>query len=113
MAQFICTQVQLTLVPQQMGDLRIVGLTYNLGSASTTFMAPSQGPGGPLGGTVGPKASYVSTVHVRGKQRLEVQGPRLNSKKEEMAQKLYGPDRRLDLVIQQEMPLLQVQSNLC
>ena len=75
-------------------------------------MAPSQGPGGPLGGTVGPKASYVSTVHVRGKQRLEVQGPRLNSKKEEMAQKLYGPDRRLDLVIQQEMPLLQVQSNL-
>lgn len=91
-----------------MGDLRIVGLTYNLGSASTTFMAPSQGPGGLLGGTVGPKASYVSTVHVRGKQRLEVQGPRLNSKKEEMAQKIYGPDRRLDLVIQQEMPMLQV-----
>lgn len=98
----------MTLVPQQMGDLRIVGLTYNLGSASTTFMAPSQGPGGLLGGTVGPKASYVSTVHVRGKQRLEVQGPRLNSKKEEMAQKIYGPDRRLDLVIQQEMPMLQV-----
>ena len=92
-----------------MGDLRIVGLTYNLGSASTTFMAPSQGPGGPLGGTVAPKASYVSTVHVRGKQRLEVQGPRLNSKKEEMAYKVYGPDRRLDLVIQQEMPLLQVR----
>lgn len=99
--------VQLTLVPQQMGDLRIVGVTYNLGSSSTTFMAPSQGPGGLLGGTVGPKASYVSTVHVRGKQRLEVQGPRLNSKKEEMAYKVYGPDRRLDLVIQQEMPLLQ------
>ena len=49
---------------------------------------------------------------MRGKQRLEVQGPRLNSKKEEMAQKVYGPDRRLDLVIQQEMPLLQVDMDM-
>ena len=91
-----------------MGELRIYGITYNLGSASTTFMAPSTGPSNLLGSSVGPKASYVSTVYVRGKQRLEVQGPRLNGKKDEMAYKVYGPDRRLDLVVQQEMPLLQV-----
>lgn len=97
------------LTPQQMGELRIYGMTYNLGSASTTFMAPSQGPSGPLGGAaVGSKASYVSTVYVRGKQKIEVQGPRLNNKKEEMASKAYGPDRRLDLTIEQHMPFLQV-----
>ncbi|KAL4234283.1 Trafficking protein particle complex 8 [Mactra antiquata] len=101
--------VQMTLAPQQMGELRIYGITYNLGSSATTFMAPSQGPSGPLGSTIaGPKASYVSTVYVRGKQKIEVQGPRLNNKKEEMAVKTYGPDRRLDLTIQEEMPLLQV-----
>ncbi|XP_052816266.1 trafficking protein particle complex subunit 8-like isoform X2 [Mya arenaria] len=104
--------VQMTLTPHQMGDLRIYGLTYNLGSSSTTFMAPTQGPDNPLGGsggTGGPsKASYVSTVFVRGKQKIEVQGPRLNGKKDEMVNKIYGPDRRLDLTIQQEMPILQV-----
>ncbi|XP_045191789.2 trafficking protein particle complex subunit 8-like isoform X2 [Mercenaria mercenaria] len=101
--------VQMTLTPQQMGELRIYGITYNLGSASTTFMAPSQGPSGPLGGAVmGSKASYVSTVYVRGKQKIEVQGPRLNNKKEEMASKVYGPDRRLDLTIHEQMPLLEV-----
>ncbi|XP_060558094.1 trafficking protein particle complex subunit 8-like isoform X2 [Ruditapes philippinarum] len=101
--------VQMTLTPQQMGELRIYGITYNLGSASTTFMAPSQGPSGPLGGAVmGSKASYVSTVYVRGKQKIEVQGPRLNTKKEEMASKVYGPDRRLDLTIHEQMPLLEV-----
>lgn len=98
----------MTLTPQQMGELRIYGITYNLGSAATTFMAPSQGPGGPLGATVGSKASYVSTVYVRGKQKIEVQGPRLNNKKEEMASKVYGPDRRLDLTVKEQMPLLQV-----
>ncbi|KAH3773001.1 hypothetical protein DPMN_174349 [Dreissena polymorpha] len=36
-----------------------------------------------------------------------VQGPRLNGKKEEMAGKMYGPDRRLDLSVHQEMPILQ------
>ncbi|KAK3581188.1 hypothetical protein CHS0354_024722 [Potamilus streckersoni] len=102
--------IQLTLVPQQMGDLRIVGLAYNLGSSTPGFSMTSQGGlmgNGGVGGS-GPKASYVSTVYVRGKQKLEVQGPRLNNKKEEMVNKMYGPDRRLDLVIQQEMPLLQV-----
>ncbi|XP_052230198.1 trafficking protein particle complex subunit 8-like isoform X4 [Dreissena polymorpha] len=101
--------VKMTLVPHQMGELRIYGLTYNLGSHATTFMAPSQGPDSLGVGVAGShKASYVSTVYVRGKQKIEVQGPRLNGKKEEMAGKMYGPDRRLDLSVHQEMPILQV-----
>ena len=39
---------------------------------------------------------------------LEVQGVRLNNTKEEKTSKMYGPDRRLDLVIVPNMPKLQV-----
>lgn len=84
----------MTLTPHQMGELRIAGIAYNLG--------------GVLAEGNGPKPSLPNTIHVRGKQKLEVQGLRLNSTKEEKANKMYGPDRRLDLVIKQEMPLLQV-----
>ena len=47
-------------------------------------------------------------VSVRGKVNLEVQGPRLNSSKEEKSAKMYGPDRRLDLLVTPAMPLLEV-----
>ena len=39
---------------------------------------------------------------------LEVQGQRLNNTKEEKANKMYGPDRRLDVVIVPPMPKLEV-----
>lgn len=80
------------LVPHQTGELRIVGISFHLGTVQTDV----------------PKSSIPNTLSVRGKQKLEVQGPRLNNTKEEKASKMYGPDRRLDLVIQQEMPQLQV-----
>ncbi|KAJ8303460.1 hypothetical protein KUTeg_019856 [Tegillarca granosa] len=90
--------VQMTLTPHQTGELRVVGISYNLGVSQSSFGVDSNGP----------KQSQSSLIQVRGKQKLEVQGPRLNNTKEEKASKVYGPDRRLDLVIQQEMPLLQV-----
>lgn len=85
---------QVTLTPHQTGELRIVGISYNLG--------------GVLIEGNGPKPNMSNTIFVRGKQKLEVQGPRLSVTKEDKANKMYGPDRRLDLVIHQEMPLLQV-----
>lgn len=52
---------------------------------------------------------YNSTeMFVRGRQDLEIQGPRLNSTKEEKTSIKYGPDRRLDPIITEEMPLLEV-----
>lgn len=52
---------------------------------------------------------YNSTeMSVRGRQDLEIQGPRLNSTKEEKTSIKYGPDRRLDPIITEEMPLLEV-----
>lgn len=48
------------------------------------------------------------SVSVRGRQDLEIQGPRLNNTKEEKTSIKYGPDRRLDPIITEEMPLLEV-----
>lgn len=48
-------------------------------------------------------------MSVRGRQDLEIQGPRLNNTKEEKTSIKYGPDRRLDPIITEEMPLLEVQ----
>ncbi|KAI8746612.1 trafficking protein particle complex subunit 8 [Biomphalaria glabrata] len=99
--------IQLTLTPRQPGQLRIVGLAYNLGTSSMAQNSSLQQDAS-QGAANQHKPSYVSSVVVRGKQKLEPQGQRLNGTKEERTQKLYGPDRRLDLVVQEEMPSLEV-----
>lgn len=48
------------------------------------------------------------SMSVRGRQDLEIQGPRLNNTKEEKTSVKYGPDRRLDPIVTEEMPLLEV-----
>uniref|UniRef100_UPI00398E8401 trafficking protein particle complex subunit 8 isoform X4 n=1 Tax=Pristiophorus japonicus TaxID=55135 RepID=UPI00398E8401 len=47
-------------------------------------------------------------LSVRGRQDLEIQGPRLNNTKEEKTSVKYGSDRRLDPIITETMPLLEV-----
>ncbi|ESO86902.1 hypothetical protein LOTGIDRAFT_202689, partial [Lottia gigantea] len=98
--------IHLTLVPRQPGELRIVGLAYNLGTTPQPSQQSTESTS-----IDGSKSSFINSVFVRGKQRLEVQGPRLNNNKEEKINKIYGPDRRLDLVVQEEMPILEV--NFC
>uniref|UniRef100_A0A8C7HJS3 Trafficking protein particle complex subunit 8 n=1 Tax=Oncorhynchus kisutch TaxID=8019 RepID=A0A8C7HJS3_ONCKI len=71
-------QARLKLLPHQTGQLNILGLVYNLGTS------------------------------VRGRQDLEIQGPRLNQTKEEKTSVSHGPDRRLDPTITPPMPLLEV-----
>nr|KAG5712685.1 hypothetical protein BaRGS_029740 [Batillaria attramentaria] len=106
--------IVLSLVPRQAGELRVVGLAYNLGTSSLAQNAPltmaamAADSTSSSKGSASSKPSYISSICVRGKQRLEVQGPRLNVSKEEKTGKVYGPDRRLDLVVQEEMPILNV-----
>lgn len=45
---------------------------------------------------------------VRGRQDLEIQGPRLNMTKEEKTSVQHGSDRRLEPIITPPMPLLEV-----
>ena len=92
-------QLHLSLTPLKTGELHIVGLSYNL----ATNPANHQNANLP---TIQPNS--IASLCVRGKQPLEVQGPRLNATKAEKTSKTYGPDRRLDLVVAPQMPLLEV-----
>uniref|UniRef100_G1PRH5 Trafficking protein particle complex subunit 8 n=1 Tax=Myotis lucifugus TaxID=59463 RepID=G1PRH5_MYOLU len=94
---------RLKLFPHHIGELHILGVVYNLGTiqGSTTVDGIGALPGCHTG-----KQSL--SMSVRGRQDLEIQGPRLNSTKEEKTSITYGPDRRLDPIIVEEMPLLEV-----
>ncbi|GFR74415.1 trafficking protein particle complex subunit 8 [Elysia marginata] len=101
--------IQLTMTPRQPGQLRVVGLAYNLGTSSLAQNSAGLQTDSNTGITNQVvKPSYTSSVVVRGKQKLEPRGPRLNKTKEDRTQKHYGPDRRLDLLVQEEMPILEV-----
>ncbi|XP_068175680.1 trafficking protein particle complex subunit 8 isoform X2 [Antennarius striatus] len=85
---------RLRLLPHRTGQLKIVGVVYNLAA-----------------GSVGETASGQHTLElmvVRGKQDLKVQGPRLNQTKEDKMLVRHGPDLRLDPIITPPMPLLEV-----
>ncbi|KAG7488409.1 hypothetical protein MATL_G00034240 [Megalops atlanticus] len=83
---------RLKLLPHQTGELHILGVVYNLGTT------PSSAEGNPVS----------DGMMVRGRQDLEIQGPRLNNTKEEKTSVRHGPDRRLDPIITPPMPLLEV-----
>ncbi|CAH1780178.1 unnamed protein product [Owenia fusiformis] len=86
------TQVTLCLEPQQTGELTITGLVYSLGSGQNSD-----------------KTGHQNNICVRGKQVLETQGPRLNATKLEKTTCMYGPDKRLDLIVAPPMPQLKVE----
>ncbi|XP_030627533.1 trafficking protein particle complex subunit 8 isoform X2 [Chanos chanos] len=82
---------RLKLLPHQTGELHVLGVVYNLGTGDGTSSTVE----GEL-------------LSVRGRQDLEIQGPRLNMTKEEKTSVRHGPDRRLDPIITPPMPLLEV-----
>uniref|UniRef100_A0A8C0KJ67 Trafficking protein particle complex subunit 8 n=1 Tax=Canis lupus dingo TaxID=286419 RepID=A0A8C0KJ67_CANLU len=86
---------RLKLFPHHMGELHILGVVYNLGTIQGYM-------------TVDGIGKHSLSMSVRGRQDLEIQGPRLNNTKEEKTSIKYGPDRRLDPIITAEMPLLEV-----
>uniref|UniRef100_A0A8C7SV64 Trafficking protein particle complex 8 n=1 Tax=Oncorhynchus mykiss TaxID=8022 RepID=A0A8C7SV64_ONCMY len=85
-------EARLKLLPRQTGQLTILGLVYNLASTPST----------------GDSTINSNSPSVRGRQDLEIQGPRLNQTKEEKTSVSHGPDRRLDPTITPPMPLLEV-----
>ncbi|EMP36724.1 Trafficking protein particle complex subunit 8 [Chelonia mydas] len=95
---------RLKLFPHQTGELHILGVVYNLGTIQGTMMLDGIDP------SIGLQSGkfVYNGMSVRGRQDLEIQGPRLNNTKEEKTSIKYGPDRRLDPIITEEMPLLEV-----
>ncbi|KAJ7427528.1 trafficking protein particle complex 8 [Willisornis vidua] len=95
---------RLKLFPHQTGELHILGVVYNLGTVQGAVTL--DGIDASIGLQTGKLVS--NGLSVRGRQDLEIQGPRLNNTKEEKTSIKYGPDRRLDPIITEEMPLLEV-----
>ncbi|KAM5156711.1 trafficking protein particle complex subunit 8 [Mantella aurantiaca] len=94
---------RLKLFPLQTGELHILGIVYNLSTIQSTSLDGVTPPNSV------PAGKFISNgMSVRGRQDLEIQGPRLNGTKEEKTSIQYGPDRRLDPVIVPQMPLLEV-----
>ncbi|XP_066575699.1 trafficking protein particle complex subunit 8 isoform X2 [Amia ocellicauda] len=96
---------RLKLFPHQTGELHILGVVYNLG----TIPSPNMVDGIDSFAGIQTEGNLTSNgMSVRGRQDLEIQGPRLNNTKEEKTSVKHGPDRRLDPVITPPMPLLEV-----
>ncbi|CAN0158456.1 unnamed protein product [Lampetra planeri] len=91
---------RLRLLPKQTGELHILGLVYSLSTLPSAAVDPKD----PMSAVKVPGNGMV----VRGRQDLEVQGPRLNGTLAEKTTVQYGPDRRLDPLVTPPMPLLQV-----
>ncbi|XP_027432300.1 trafficking protein particle complex subunit 8 isoform X5 [Zalophus californianus] len=94
---------RLKLFPHHIGELHVLGVVYNLGTIQgcVTVDGIDALPRCHTG-------KHSLSMSVRGRQDLEIQGPRLNNTKEEKTSIKYGPDRRLDPIITEEMPLLEV-----
>ncbi|XP_069477067.1 trafficking protein particle complex subunit 8 isoform X2 [Ambystoma mexicanum] len=95
---------RLKLFPHETGELHILGVVYNLG----TLQSAANIDGISTATTLQTGKFTSNGMSVRGRQDLEIQGPRLNSTKEEKTSIQYGPDRRLDPIITPPMPLLEV-----
>uniref|UniRef100_A0A667WW15 Trafficking protein particle complex subunit 8 n=1 Tax=Myripristis murdjan TaxID=586833 RepID=A0A667WW15_9TELE len=80
---------RLKLLPHKTGQLNILGVAYNLATSSSGDMSHN-------------------LLVVRGRQDLEIRGPRLNHTKEDKTLVRHGPDRRLDPIITPAMPLMEV-----
>uniref|UniRef100_A0A3B4U4U7 Trafficking protein particle complex subunit 8 n=1 Tax=Seriola dumerili TaxID=41447 RepID=A0A3B4U4U7_SERDU len=59
-------------------------------------------------GVGNPSQQSGNVMVVRGKQDLNIRGPRLNQTKEDKMLVRHGPDRRLDPIITPSMPLMEV-----
>ncbi|XP_069587351.1 trafficking protein particle complex subunit 8 isoform X3 [Ranitomeya imitator] len=95
---------RLKLFPKEPGELHILGIVYNLSTIQGANSLDGVTPPNNV-----PTGKFISNgMSVRGRQDLEIQGPRLNSTKEEKTSIQYGPDRRLDPIITPQMPLLEV-----
>ncbi|KAM8888090.1 trafficking protein particle complex subunit 8 isoform 1-T1 [Synchiropus picturatus] len=89
---------RLRLLPHRTGQLNVTGVVYDLAAALTGESTASTDAG----------QQKADIIVVRGKQDLNVKGPRLNQTKEDKMLVRHGPDHRLDPVITPPMPLLEV-----
>ncbi|XP_058792250.1 trafficking protein particle complex subunit 8 [Phymastichus coffea] len=84
--------VVLALKPKRIGQLKVLGLGYDL---SNPVQTPEQ-------------LSTNPTTFVSGKRIFQIQGPKLKNAKEKPGISLYGADWRLDINIVDRGPFMQI-----
>ncbi|KAG8041820.1 hypothetical protein G9C98_007124 [Cotesia typhae] len=83
-------RVMLTCTPTQMGELKILGISYSLANAITDL--PVVNP----------------SIMIHGKRLFEIRGPKLKNVKEKPDAVFYGVDYRLDINVVDKAPFMQV-----
>mgnify|MGYP006933273228 FL=1 len=89
------SKIELSLQPNRPGYLTILGITYRLNILVQNTNEPSKWPDG-----------------IRGKTLFHVKGTRLNSNRKERLNVMYGVDKRLEIQVVPEAPLLQVKQTI-
>lgn len=90
-------KVHLLLTPQQVGELSIKGIAYNLLCLKQVD-----------GDQVPDALNSSAIISLQGKQCLKMKGPRLNKTAEDRATVIYADDNRLNINILEPMAKLQV-----
>lgn len=88
-------KIELSLRPNHPGYLTILGIRYRLNMVPQDISDQNTWPYG-----------------IMGKTLFHVKGIRLNSNRKERAIAMYGPDKRLEIQVVPEAPLLQVNISI-
>lgn len=86
------SKIELSLRPNRPGYLTILGITYRLNILAPNLSDSSNWP-----------------VGIQGKTLFHVKGLRLNSNRKERLNVMYGADKRLEIQVVPEAPLLQIE----
>ncbi|OAD58182.1 Trafficking protein particle complex subunit 8 [Eufriesea mexicana] len=84
--------ITLYLIPKEVGELKILGLSYNLSNPKHIIDPPIINP----------------TVAITGKRLFKIRGPRLKNIKEKPGTNIYGIDYRLEMNIIEKAPFMQI-----
>ncbi|XP_076235516.1 trafficking protein particle complex subunit 8 homolog l(3)76BDm isoform X2 [Calliopsis andreniformis] len=88
-----CRQrITLSLIPKRIGELKVLGLNYDLSNPTNIVDGPS----------------VDSTIAITGKRLFEVKGPKLKNIKEKPGVNMYGVDHRLEMNVIEKAPFMQI-----
>ncbi|XP_031370043.1 trafficking protein particle complex subunit 8 isoform X2 [Apis dorsata] len=82
----------LYLIPKKIGELKVLGVSYDLSNPTHIIDPPIVNP----------------TIAITGKRLFEIKGPRLKNIKEKPGTNIYGVDYRLEMNIIEKAPFMQI-----
>ena len=95
LGNFHLLKIELSLRPRRPGYLTILGISYRLNILVQNISDQTTWPYG-----------------IMGKTLFQVKGARLNSNRKERLNVMYGTDKRLEIQVVPEAPLLQVNFHI-